>query len=258
MKLTEAKPNKAPVFKGKARSVKELIASIKGGHFTLDGRHLIIKGNLELEGLKLTSLVGCPQVINGSFNCTDNKLATLVGGPTEVGMDYRCGHNQLVTLEGAPQRLKGSFVCDYNRLPSLKGGPIEVGGGYGCSFNRLTSLAGCAQTIGENLVAGNNKYLTSLEGGPRSVGRGVFLEFCERLTSLQNVHLHLPEARTIFLSKDPITGPLLGLLRIKGLMLVGLDDRRLMGILNKYLPEGNLLACAMELVEAGYEEHAKL
>jgi hypothetical protein len=257
MKLTEAKPNK-PVFKGKARSVDELIASIKDGSFTLDGRHLIIEDNLELEGFKLTSLMGCPRMIKGSFNCENNALMTLVGGPIKVGKDYHCGRNQLVTLEGAPRHIKGNFMCDYNELPSLEGGPIEVAGNYGCSFNRLTSLTGCAQTIGKNLIAGNNKYLTSLEGGPRSVDGGVFLEFCKNLTSLQNVHLHLPEARTIFLSKDPITGPLLGLLRIKGLRWVELDDHRLMSILSRYLPEGNLLACAMELVKAGYEEQARL
>jgi hypothetical protein len=258
MKLTEANPNKAPVFKGKARSVEELIASIRDGRFTLDGRHLIIEDSLELEGLKLTSLVGCPRVIKGCFNCENNMLMALVGGPTEVGSDYHCGRNQLVTLEGAPRHIKGSFMCDYNELPSLKGGPIEVAGNYGCSYNRLTSLVGCAQTIKKNLIAGNNQYLTSLEGGPRSVDSGVFLEFCERLTSLQNVHLHLPEARTIFLSKVPITGPLLGLLRVKGLRWVELDDHKLMSILSKYLPEGNPLTCAMELIKAGYEEHARL
>jgi hypothetical protein len=257
MKLTEVSSNE-PAFKGKARSVKELIASVVDGRFTLDGRHLVVESNLELDGLKLTSLVGCPQVIGGYFACTNNKLATLVGGPTEVGSDYHCSSNLLVTIEGAPRRLNGNFMCDCNRLPSLKGGPIEVGGSYGCSYNRLTSLAGCAQTIGENLIAGNNKYLTSLEGGPRSVGGGVFLEFCENLISLQNVHLHLPEALSIFLSKVPITGPLLGLLRVKKLRRVVLDDDRLTSILNKYLPEGNPLACAMELVEAGYEEQAKL
>jgi hypothetical protein len=257
MKLGKASSNE-PTFKGKARSVGELIASVVDGCFTLDGRHLVVENNLELDGLKLTSLVGCPRVIGGYFTCTNNKLATLVGGPTEVGSDYHCSRNLLVTLEGAPRRLKGNFMCDYNRLPSLKGGPIEVGGSYGCSYNRLTSLVGCARTVGENLIAGSNKYLTSLEGGPRSVGGGVFLEFCKSLTSLQHVHLHLPEALSIFLSKVPITGPLLGLLRVKKLRRVVLDDDRLTGILNKYLPEGNPLACALELIEAGYEEQARL
>jgi hypothetical protein len=133
-----------------------------------------------------------------------------------------------------------------------------VAGSYGCSYNQLTSLVGCAQIIKKNLIAIGNKYLTSLEGGPRSVGGDVSLEFCERLTSLQNVHLHLPEARAISILKVPITGPLLGLLRVKGLKWVELDDYKLMSILNKYLPEGNLLACAMELIEAGYDEHAGL
>jgi len=260
MKLGKVSSNK-PTFEGKARSVRELIASVRDGRFTLDGRHLVVENNLELDGLKLTSLIGCPQVIRGYFTCTNNKLMTLVGGPTEVGGDYHCSRNQLVTLESAPQRISGNFMCDYNKLPSLKGGPIEVAGSYGCSYNRLTSLVGCAQTIGKNLIAGGNKYLTSLEGGPRFVGGGVFLEFCKGLTSLQNVHLHLPEALAIFLSRVPrvpITGPLLGLLLVKNLRRVVLDDDRLASILNKYLPGGNPLACAIELIEAGYEEHARL
>jgi hypothetical protein len=183
---------------------------------------------------------------------------TLVGGPIEVGGDYHCDYNQLVSLKGAPRYINGDFMCSCNKLPSLKGGPIEVAGSYGCSYNQLTSLVGCAQIIKKNLIAIGNKYLTSLGGGPRSVGGDVSLESCKSLTSLQNVHLHLPEARAISFSKVPITGPLLGLLRVKGLGRVELDDHKLMSILNKYLPEGNLLTCAMELVEAGYEEQARL
>jgi hypothetical protein len=29
-------------------------------------------------------------------------------------------------------------------------------------------------------------------------------------------------------------------------------------IINKYLPEGDLIACALELADEGFDEHAKL
>jgi hypothetical protein len=245
-------------FNGKASSVSELISSIKNGFFTLDGRHLVIEDNLNLSRLNLASLVGCPQVIGGYFSCTNNKLMTLVGGPTDVGSDYYCEYNQLVSLKGAPRHIKGEFWCGHNKLSSLKYGPITVYGSYACGYNLINSLDGCAKIIKNHLISVGNKYLTSLEGGPRSVGGSVFLDFCKNIKSLHNIHVHLPEARAIFLSEVTINGPILGLLRVKGLKSVELDNHKLKNIINKYLPEGNYLACAMELIESGYKEHAKL
>jgi hypothetical protein len=256
MKLTEAKPNK-PVFKSKASSVEELIASIKDGRFTLDGSHLVVKDNFLLINKELTSLIGCPQVIKGSFSCRHNLLKTLEDGPREVAGNYDCSHNELVSLNGAPRHIKGEFWCDDNPLPSLKGGPELVDGSYDCSRTKLTSLEGCARIVKGNLYAGN-KYLASLEGCPRFLGKKAYFQFCKNLTSIKNIESHLPQARGILLQGTPISGPLLGLLRVKGLRQVVLDDNKLMRILNRHLPEGNILACAMELIEAGYEEHAKL
>jgi hypothetical protein len=51
---------------------------------------------------------------------------------------------------------------------------------------------------------------------------------------------------------------MLGLLLVQGLKDIALDDAKLETILRKYLNGGNLLACAMELVNAGYEAEAKL
>jgi hypothetical protein len=256
MKLGRASLNE-PVFKGKARSVEELIASIKDGRFTLDGSHLVVKGNFSLNNNQLTSLIGCPQVIKGNFSCWHNLLKTLEGGPREVDGNYNCSYNRLVSLNGAPRHIKGDFWCDDNPLASLEGGPELVDGSYDCSRTELTSLVGCARIVKGNLYAGN-KYLTSLEGCPRFVGKKAFFQFCKNLTSIKNIESYLPEARGIFLQGTPISGPLLGLLRVKGLGRVELGDHKLMSILNKYLPDGNLLACAMELVEAGYEEQARL
>jgi len=256
MKLVEVSSNE-PVFKGKASSVKELILSIRDGRFTLDGSHLVVAGNFLLVSNQLTSLIGCPQVIKGSFSCRHNLLKTLEGGPREVDGNYDCSYNELVFLNGAPRHIKGDFWCDDNPLPSLEGGPELVDGSYDCSRTKLTSLVGCARIVKGNLLAGN-KHLASLEGGPRFVGKKAFFQFCKSLTSIKNIESHLPQARGLSLEGTPISGPLLGLLRVKGLRQVELDDYKLMSILNKYLPEGNLLACALELIKAGYEEQAKL
>jgi hypothetical protein len=258
MKLTEI-DDKAPQFKGEANSIEELLASIKGGRFTLDGRNLIVDGDLLLMNRQLISLAGCPQVVKGHFLCQHNLLKTLEGGPIEVGRDYNCGYNALISLKGAPKHIKDDFWCNDNQLSSLEGGPIKVDGYYGCSRNMLKSLIGCARIINGCLLAHNNKHLTSLEGGPNYVGQNAYFTGCEKL-SLQNIHVYLPEVHSVFYF-DTLSScaGLLGLLRVKGLLRVsGLHDNKLQAILNRYLPEGDIFRCALELVEAGYKECATI
>jgi hypothetical protein len=280
MRLTEVNSSKAPKFKREARSVEELLASIKSGRFTLDGRKLVVQGNLSLMWLGLTSLLGCPQQVQGSFNCAHNRLKTLEGAPQEVGNHFLCYANLLKTLKGAPPRIGGGFNCKDNQLETLEGGPVEVGNHYICSANKLTSLKGmprtinsdfwcdnnkltsfesCARIIKGSMYGGHNELLTSLKGGPSFVGGNVHLSNCPKLTSLQNIHLHFPEVHGSFdLVNTNVRKHMLGLLLIRGLRNIGIDDTRLWSILHKYLNGGNLLACAVELIDAGYEEQAKL
>jgi hypothetical protein len=135
---------------------------------------------------------------------------------------------------------------------------MTVGGLYNCSNNLLTSLIGCAKTVKTMMIAINNHRLTSLEGGPSFVGDGVRLQGCTGLTTLRNIHLHLPEVHGSLYLDRPLKH-LLGLLLIKGLQRVVMPGHeKLEVILNKYLPGGDLITCAIELTEAGYEEQAKL
>jgi len=279
VKLTEIN-NEIQQFSGKARSVKELLASIKDGRFTLDGRKLIVRGDLSLTRLRLTSLLGCPQRVYGDFDCSYNKLRTLEGAPQEVKGSFSCRNNMLTTLAGVPRHVGDYFDCSINLLKTLEGGPFKVGGSYDCSFNKLsvlngmprvikgdvfchnnqlTSFEGCARTIKGSLYGHHNKLLTSLEGGPNFVGRNVKLTNCQKLTSLYNIYLHFPEVRGSFDFTDTdVKKHILGLLRVRKLQGVVLNNKKLEAILNKHLNGGNLLACALELVEAGYEEQAKL
>jgi hypothetical protein len=280
MRLTEVNSSKAPKFRGEARSVNELLASIEDGRFTLDGRKLVVHDDLSLEHAGLTSLLGCPQQVRGSFNCAHNKLETLEGAPQEAGGYFICSVNLLKTLKGAPPRVGGGFMCDNNQLETLEDGPVEVGRNYICNNNKLTSLKGmpriingdfwcfdnlltsfegCAQTIQGGLYCQKNELLVSLEGGPSFVGEDVYLSNCSKLTSLQNIHLHFPEVHGSFdLVNTNVSEHMLGLLLVRGLWSVVINDAKLSSILRKYLNGGNLLACALELAEAGYEKQAKL
>jgi hypothetical protein len=48
-------------------------------------------------------------------------------------------------------------------------------------------------------------------------------------------------------------------MRIKGLTKVYLDNKQVMGILNKYLKgDRDIIKCQSELLDAGLEEYAKL
>jgi hypothetical protein len=63
----------------------------------------------------------------------------------------------------------------------------------------------------------------------------------------------------IFLAKkNPINECVLGLLKIKKLKKVEIDNKEVEAIINKYLPEGNIVECQSELIEAGFDEYAKL
>jgi hypothetical protein len=256
MKLVEVSNSKLPQFKGEATSIKELIASIKNGRFTLDGRKLRIPGNLSLDRLGLTSLVGCPQYVEGSFSCRENKLETLEGGPQEVGNDYICTKNRLKTLAGAPEKVNGEFNCSVNKLPNLENCPKIVKGNFYCAKNKLTSFVGCPEIINGEFHAYNNLELISLEGAPKCVRDSVFLEDCDKLTSFKDIHLYFPEVRhtfTLDIKKD-----MLGLFKIRGLKYIITFNDELDDILNKYLKSRDIVGCAVKLIEAGYEEQARV
>jgi hypothetical protein len=109
------------------------------------------------------------------------------------------------------------------------------------------------------LYCEKNKLLTSLKGGPRYVGENVYLNGCINLASLQNIHHYFQKVHGLInLTNTGVKEHMLGLLQVRGLKNIALSDAKLKAILRKYLKGGDLIACALELVEAGYEEQAKL
>ena len=132
----------------------------------------------------------------------------------------------------------GDFSCASNELTSLEGAPSHVDGGFLCSNNKLTSLAGAPSHVGGSFYCSSNK-----------------------LTSLKDVHKHITEIKGKFYAiKNPINSHVLGLLLIKGVTKVQLDNGQVEEILNKHLGRGRagMLMAQEELIEAGLEEFAQL
>lgn len=126
------------------------------------------------------------------------------------------------------------------QLDSLVGSPYEVTGVYDCAKNNIKSLEGISAIIGSHLHASNNK-----------------------IESLEGVDKYLKEVNGyIIIGDNPIKSHLLGLLKIKNLKGVALYNsapKEVEDILNKYI-KGNkdIFDCQSELIDAGFEELAKL
>ena len=173
----------------------------------------------------------------GNFVCSYNKLTSLQGAPSVVKGDFSCYNNNLTSLQGAPSVVNGYFSCSNNKLTSLEGAPSVVNGGFACFSNNLTSL----------------------EGAP-SVVNGGFSCFSNNLTSLAGIHKIIKEIHGCAdFNGNLIKSNVLGLMRIKGLTRVILDNKQVQNILNKYLKgDRDIIKCQSELLDAGLEEYAKL
>ena len=153
----------------------------------------------------------------------------------------------------------GDFNCSDTWLKSLKGAPSHVGGDFYCSHNKLTSLTGAPSHVGNDFSCASNE-LTSLEGAPSHVGGGFYCH-SNKLTSLKDVHKHIAEIKGEFCALDnPIKSHVLGLLLIKGVTRVYLDNEQVAKILNRHLGKGRagMLMAQEELIEAGLEVFAQL
>ena len=174
----------------------------------------------------------------GDFYCSRNWLTSLEGAPSHVVGDFYCSHNKLTSLDGAPSHVGNDFYCYSNWLTSLEGAPSHVGGNFYCSYNKLTSLTGTPSHVGGSFYCDDNE-----------------------LTSLKDVHKHITEIKGEFYAiKNPIKSHVLGLLLIKGVTGVHLDNKQVAEILNRHLDKGRagMLMAQEELIEAGLEEFAQL
>ena len=159
----------------------------------------------------------------------------------QIGNNIDCQKQFLVSLEGAPDIVNGNFDCDSNQLTSLKGCPTRVTGDFSCNDNIIGTLEFCPKYIG-----------------------GDFYAFRCGLTNLHNIHKHIDYVfDTFIVSRNPIKSHVLGLLKIKGLQSIRLDNEKVQKIINKYLAgipldKRDILGCQQDLIDAGFEEYAKL
>ena len=145
-------------------------------------------------------------------------------------------------LINIPRKIAGDFNCGHLGLTSLVGGPEEVGGYYYADNNKITSLVGIAPIIQSYLSLDSNN-----------------------ISSLIDVHKHLKLiGNSFYLNRNPelVEGGL-GLLLIKSLKHLYCSDIPPITIINRYLKEDvaagkKIFKCQKELVDAGYEEYAKL
>ena len=149
--------------------------------------------------------------------------------------------SQVITEKTKNQVWQREFDCSHENLTSLKGSPKEVKGTFNCGHNKLTSLEGAPSIVDGHFVCRDNYELTSLEG----------------------VHKIIKEIKGVFYAHHTkIKSHVLGLLLIKGIRNVELDDQEVENILNKYLPnhKGNseVFACQNELIDKGFDEYAQL
>jgi len=125
------------------------------------------KGDINISGLKLTSLEGAPMTVTGYFSCSNNQtLVSLKGAPESVGDFFDCSYNpKLTSLEGAPENVGDFFGCSNNpELSSLEGVPKNVGGGFYCHHNsKLMSLEGAPKSVGKDFDCSDNPKLTQSE-----------------------------------------------------------------------------------------------
>lgn len=83
----------------------------------------------------------------------------------------------------------------------------------------------------------------------------------DHLLSLHNLHKFVEQIDGHATFNCNITSSVLSLLQIKGLKNVafgGNTNYKIEKIINKYLPEGDIMECQDELMEAGFMEYAKL
>ena len=101
--------------------------------------------------------------------------------------------------------------------------------------------------------------ITSLEGIPPSINGNVYFAN-NKIKSLHNIHKQIKHINGgISFIGNPITSHVLGLLLIDGLKMVFLDNTKVEAIINNHLRgERDVFACQEELIEAGFDEFAKL
>lgn len=149
-------------------------------------------------------------------------------------------------------------------LKSLKNMPEKVSGKFSIYQNDVTSLQGMPKEVTHMCEINNNK-IKSMDNFNCKVGSLNASNL--PLTNLKNIHKQISmfdysgsTVQTWFrVVETPLQSNILGLLLVKGLEVVYLDNLKVQDILNHHLnKDRDINLCQEDLIEAGYPEFAKL
>lgn len=199
--------------------------NIENFKINTDG-YIDVDGEVRLDQMRMPKLPGPVKfgTVTGDFICSSTGLTVLTGCPQHVGTS----------------EFGGDFMCDYNEMSSLEGGPKTVGGSYSCT--------GCDN-------------LESFQHFAEKVGGSIFAQNLPKIKTLQGIHKVVRQCGGTFdLSGTKIESHALGLVLIKGLESVKLDNQEVANIINKHLKQAdrNAHECQEELIDAGLAPFAKL
>ena len=192
---------------------------------------------------------------NGDTAEVDNSGLVSVEGNCVVG-----GYVETLPIQFA--EVTGDFWCD-RLLKSLKGSPRRVGGDFCCSNTKITSLRYSPKYVGGDFCC-SNTYITNLIDAPMYISGEFWCNQCHRLTSLRGM------PKTVVGDFCMSWQNYIGLLPILQSKLAGgiylfsnhkVEIGGVVDIVRKYANNPNpksVLLCAAELIEAGYEEIARL
>jgi len=134
------------------------------------------------------------------------------------------------------------------------------------SREKLTSLEGCPPNVGAMIC--ENNLLTSFKGAPSYVNGQVDARD-NKFINLRNVHFDLPIVEgPLRMGKNRIKSHVLGVILIEGLTDFTYEDTSVniwanilnqhLGGLSKQIRQSRMYDCQQALIEAGFDEHAKL
>jgi hypothetical protein len=176
----------------------------------------------------------------------------------------------LTSIKGLPDNVETLRLEALPNIRSLEGCPstLRTFSSQRCG---LTSLKGLPRTLAGSLYLSHNHELSDLTGMPSEVGYSISITGGATI-DLTGIHKKLKSMgsgskNTSIFKCDSFKGGVLGLLMIEDLGKVDLGSanfEQLNAIINKHLHEDakvstdRMLTCQEELIDAGYDEYAKL
>lgn len=161
-------------------------------------------------------------------------------------------------------KVSGTFkIINIPMLESLQGCPNTVGGGFIVQRTSIKSFVGCPARVGTSTTLSSD-LISSTEGLPLHVGGTLYLSAVPNIISFHNIHKHCKYIQNLLeIDATKVRSHVLGVLLIKGLRGLkhtwGNDGTDWRQIINSHLQKDrDIIACQHELIEAGYEEYARL